>query len=1586
MKSPDERGRGAHPAPGASVTADFARHERTGRSSQVASSSPTSRERGAPPEASLPFDGFLKHYEIIRKLGEGGMGIVLLARDIKLGRLVAIKLLQDSGHATTRLLAEARATARCKHENIVVIHDVDETDGHPYMVLEYLEGRTLREVLSSGARGSSRVLPRGLALDIVMSVLRALVAAHERDVVHRDLKPENIMILDAGGVKVLDFGLARPGDGLYTSDGGTLAYMAPEQWLGEKVDARADIWAVGVILYELLAGAHPLEPITMERLESVADLSALMPKLRDVLPELSALSDVVERCLRKRKEERFASADELLAALTSLREGGKPLALASGELPFAGLSTFQEADAGRFFGRERDIAALVGRLRRQRLVTVVGPSGAGKSSFLRAGVIPALKHSGENWDVLVLRPGRAPMSALGEALAEVLTEGKTDDPVAMGDLRAEPGLLGARLRAHCRAQGPESRALVFVDQFEELYTLVSDPGERSAFLQCLLGVADDASSPLRVIVALRSDFLDRVAEDSHFLAEAIQGLLLLPPMGREALREALVRPVEASGHRFEDEAMITDILDELSRAKTPLPLLQFSAAEVWEARDRDAKTLTRASYERLGGVVGSLSTHADAVFAALSLPSQRLCQAIFLRLVTPERTRAIVSMPELASLAEDPAAVEALVQHLCGARLLLLEVGGLPGTVTVELVHESLIERWPRLARWLDESTADAQFMARLRAAASQWQAGGEASGLLWRDRAAEEARAWYERRRGNPEAERGMPLGRAEERYLLAVIDLQEQARRRRQRSIAGAFVVLGTVSVLVFVLAMRAQAQARRADAEAARVTEQNGELALQALRGRNATRMLATRRRMDDPTLVLALAREVEPEDIPKEWAEIVSGALSSGVARNEIAGLHGGLPVYAAAISPDGARIVTASQDQTASILAVGDFQRLATLRGHDAHVWFAAWSPDGARIVTASGDKTARIWSADGSGEPLVLRGHEDEVNSALMSPDGQRVVTASMDGTARVFRAADGRQIAVLEHQANVTSARFSPDGKSIVTTSVDGLARVWSADDKGAPLVLRGHTDEVVAATWSPDGARIATTSKDATVRVWDAFEGAERLTLRGHEDKVMSVAWSRDGKRIASASKDKTARIWNADGAGQPIVLRGHKHWVYTADFSPDGRSLLTASLDRTLRFWNLDEVVAPRLLEGHTEVINAITWSPDGARLVTASGDGTARVWRADGEGSPVVLRGHTRDIVSARWSPDGARLVTASRDGTARVWRLDDPSSPVVLDGHRAGVWSVDWSDSGDRILTASMDGGLRVWASDGYVLQAETKAPIESECVVQAWFEPAGTRVLVSYETGDIYLWNAGEAGEAGELVGLAGHTGRFVPSFTGARWSPDGSRILSTFADCAARVWDVRGAAAPVTLQGHESKFTFAAWSPDGARILTTSLDGTARVWSADGSGQPGVLHGHRERVVSAWMSPDGTRVATASADTTVRIFRADGSGQPFVLGGSPFVVGSAEWSADGKYIAQCSDEKVARVWRDVEPFTGPEDARLWRATSYCIPVPIRRELLQITEAEAQRDQQACERRVAEARAAERNPGPTPPRDRVVRP
>ncbi|MEM9490854.1 MAG: serine/threonine-protein kinase, partial [Myxococcota bacterium] len=224
-------------------------------------------------------------YEIIRALGEGGMGTVFLARDLILGRLVALKFLRrDVGVLAERFLREARATARAAHENIVVIHEIGDFRGTPFMVLEYLRGQLLSELLAGGAQ-----IPASRAVELMVPVVRALQCAHEHRIVHRDLKPENIIVTDSGTVKVLDFGIAKfaygddpssllttlsgaKGDDLETlplTNGamlGTLPYMSPEQWGTAPIDHRSDIWAVGIILFRMVTGRHPLTPLEIHDL------------------------------------------------------------------------------------------------------------------------------------------------------------------------------------------------------------------------------------------------------------------------------------------------------------------------------------------------------------------------------------------------------------------------------------------------------------------------------------------------------------------------------------------------------------------------------------------------------------------------------------------------------------------------------------------------------------------------------------------------------------------------------------------------------------------------------------------------------------------------------------------------------------------------------------------------------------------------------------------------------------------------------------------------------------------------------------------------------------------------------------------------------------------------------------------------------------------------------------------------------------------------------------------------------------------------------------------------------------------------
>ncbi len=326
---------------------------------------------------------------------------------------------------------------------------------------------------------------------------------------------------------------------------------------------------------------------------------------------------------------------------------------------------------------------------------------------------------------------------------------------------------------------------MFVDQFEELYTQVADQRERLAFTACLAGVCDDVTTPLRLVLSLRSDFLDHVAEAPALMAELTRGLFFLTPPNRDGLRDALIQPAEMAGYQFETPRMIESMLDHLEHTPGALPLLQFAASQLWEMRDRERRLLTAESYDRIGGIAGALASHADAVLAECTAREQALVRALFLRLITPERTRAIVPVSELYELSPDHAELHRVIDRLVRSRLLVGqtaagESGGTTAGGSIEIVHESLIQSWPLLRRWLDETQEDAAFLEQLRNAAKQWQAKGYAQYLLWRGEAMQEAKLWHSRYRGElPELQRA---------YLDAVFCLSARAARRKRLAIVGA------------------------------------------------------------------------------------------------------------------------------------------------------------------------------------------------------------------------------------------------------------------------------------------------------------------------------------------------------------------------------------------------------------------------------------------------------------------------------------------------------------------------------------------------------------------------------------------------------------------------------------------------------------------------------------------------------------------------------------------------------------------------------------------------------------------------------
>ena len=285
-------------------------------------------------------------YQVIEELGRGGMGIVYKARDVRLDRPIALKVLPADKVAdpdrTRRFVREAKAASALNHPNIIHVYDIDQAEGTDFISMEYVEGRTLSQLILPGG------MPMKEARKYAVQIADALAAAHKAGIIHRDLKPANIMVSEKELIKVLDFGLAKlvPLAGLespktLTAEGmisGTLSYMSPEQAEGRPVDGRSDIFSFGAVLYEMVSGIR-----AFERETGLSTLAAVLreqpPPLRNIPADLAA---IISRCLCKDPADRFRLADEVLQAL---QQGGVPApspVAAIAVLPFTNMSEDKE--------------------------------------------------------------------------------------------------------------------------------------------------------------------------------------------------------------------------------------------------------------------------------------------------------------------------------------------------------------------------------------------------------------------------------------------------------------------------------------------------------------------------------------------------------------------------------------------------------------------------------------------------------------------------------------------------------------------------------------------------------------------------------------------------------------------------------------------------------------------------------------------------------------------------------------------------------------------------------------------------------------------------------------------------------------------------------------------------------------------------------------------------------------------------------------------------------------------------------------------------------------------------------------------
>jgi WD40 repeat protein len=1154
-----------------------------GRQQQERPAEPSTIEPAAGAGADSP--GYragtrLGRFVIGRELGQGTFGIVYLAHDPQLRRTVALKIPRShvlaDPQARARFQREALAAAGLDHPNLVSVYEAGEADGTCYIAEAYCPGMNLAAWLKQ----RPELVPYDRAAALVATLADAVQQAHDRGVIHRDLKPSNVLLMfgdppagspqqkeEAEGdlrnavPKITDFGLAKilaggvdvAGVGKSTASGaivGTPSYMAPEQAGGRtrEVGPATDVYALGAILYELLTGRPPFNADT--QLEILLLVQAEEPvSVTRLQPKVPRdLETICLKCLEKEPLKRYASAREL------------------------------SADLRRFLANEPIKARPVGRAERLWRWARRNPALAGLSTAVLVLLLTA---------------------AVGATAAAVRIAAARDE---------------ARDRAREAEEAKEREAQEHRQAVEKLVRLYVNTGMR------LAGEEGDSLGAL------------------PWLVEAFR----LEPGGPE--REIM--------HRFR----LASVLERCPR----LIQVWFNPAPVNSAEySPDGRRVVTAASDGFARVW-------DLATGQTAIPPLRHAQEVTHATFSPDSRRVATSSRDGTARVWDAATGQEVAVPLrhgsCvnwvafssdGRRVLTASADGTarvwdaatgqavtpPLPHTCQVVHAAFSPDGRRVVTACGKGGSHHL---------SGWRANAlpKMAQLLSEERRFGHARVW--------DAETGKPLTP----FLKDLWDSTDQVR----------YACFSPDSRLV--LTSHAHNFAQVWDAatgkRAGPTLYHDGwvQYASFSPDGRRLVTACGNWVRLWDAVTGRLLVPPLKHDGAVSHASFSPDGHYILTAGDDELVHLWDaatgepvGTPlrscIFHPSFSPDGRQVLAFYSHivRVWEIVPNAPGHRLLPHRWSTPH---AAFSPDGGRVVTASNDKTARVWDAATGRAISPTLQHAHEVVRAAFRPDG-RVVTVDRDGTAQVWDAVTGERVAPpLPLGRKVTQASFDRDARQVATVGTDTAAGVWDLAT-GRYVALRGQ-DGVLSASFSPDGRLLVTAGNDKTARLWDAATGRPLASPLKHDDIVCHAAFSPDGRLLVTAGNDKTARLWDAATGRAISPPLWHARPVTQAAFSPDGRRVVTASMDRTARVWDTatGQPLAPPLV--HLGRVAEATFSPDSRRVATASWDGTTRVWdAATGEAVSAPLK-HKTGPLHVTFSPDGRQLLTSGWDWEARLWDL------------------------------------------------------------------------------------------------------------------------------------------------------------------------------------------------------------------------------------------------------------------------------------------------------------------------------------------
>ncbi len=1096
-------------------------------------------------------------YRLRERIGSGGCGVVYRAeQEEPVRREVAFKVIKlgmDTGSVVARFEAERQTLALMDHPNIARVIDAGATEtGRPYFVMELVRGVPITDYCERHS------LPFRQRLELFVQICQAVQHAHQKGIIHRDLKPSNILVATLDGVpapKVIDFGIAKATEQGPENAGltnlnqfiGTPAYMSPEQ-VGAgavDVDTRSDVYSLGVILYELVAGQPPFNPTNLAQ----AGLDEMRRIIRDVDPPRPSTT-ITKNLNRNGPPSTQSHLHERLAA-------------AQGDLDWIVMKCL-EKDRSRRYETANGLAADVRRYLNDEPVNARPPSPLYRLEK-------------------VFRRHRVAFVSAGASALVLLAAVIVSTQLAVRAKQAEK--VQAKLRADAQQQAAESRESLVRLRVAEGNRLVEQGDPLSALplfvaaLQLEQGdLAREDNERLRIGWVLRNS--PRLKQ-ALFHGQRINALAFSPDGTRVATAgdDAEVRVWNAeTGEQLVSGLQLPKSIRSIQFSPDGQRLVavdQTGTARIWdsttgrpvsgELRIADAAPSSLANDfapnakfspdgKLLLGAWGSKSAHiwnATNGEHLLTLPHPELlvnadfspdgryvvtsCRDVLARIwdVTASQAKRPVASLRTTGVVSDAhfSADGTNVLTISERRNLQLWNWQTGQRVGSELHHEvfvtqvSVSTRGDRIATIGSDSvarvwdTASGQIIARFPHQAGvgvvtfspdgQWLATGCEDGY---------ARVWdiaHERLKVA-----ALPQGGE----VLAVA-FSPDGKRLAAAGVGGVLRIWEPVSLEPPTLTF-AEPGAMWADFS------------------RDGTKVATAGRHFTNAARI---------------WNASTGEPLTSWMEHQDA--------LRFSSFSPDATRVLTYGESRNAQVWDARNGQQLAGPLVHPDRVLDAAWSADGRRVITGCAGNVAYVWDA-GTGERLFTLRHSNEVRAVAFSPDGKLMATGSRDRTVQLWDVAAGNAVSPpLQQSGPVHRLRFSPDGLRLVTScyrkdATHSEAELWEVAT-GKLLGTMPNRDDLMMIEFSGDGRKIATTCKDRTARVWDGFTAAPITPPLMHAQEVYHGVFSPDGRRLATLTIGGDLRLWNAD-TGEPItppIPHPHEHQHGQLCFSPDGRRLLIA-----------------------------------------------------------------------------------------------------------------------------------------------------------------------------------------------------------------------------------------------------------------------------------------------------------------------------------------------------------------------------------------------------------------------------------------